>query len=345
MPQVDLSTLNGPELRRLLDTSRARGDASLSYQILKEMAARRESREARGRSAMRRPGEPRVVALNLGDPMEPEDEDEPPAEVEASPTEPAPRQARRRKPSAPVAVDEVAPEPPPSSELKPPRSVWDDDPAPPEDEAAGAKGLGLQLRPREPERPGPARGLRRGLAAGFAVGMAAGVALGWWAGQTTPEAPAPPVAPAAAPIQTAALEPPPAPAAVTAAGSASDVQAPSADSSEAAPSPEAAEVAPDDAEATQTPAASTEGDACTTEPTPADRAICGDPDLQRLQGELRQAYAEALDAHEDRELLRQRQLAWADARNTVSEPRRLARLYEERIRKLNAATAEARRQR
>ncbi|MCR5878510.1 hypothetical protein [Phenylobacterium sp. J367] len=77
--------------------------------------------------------------------------------------------------------------------------------------------------------------------------------------------------------------------------------------------------------------------------TPADRAICGDPELQRLQKDLRQAYAEALEAHADRATLRQRQLAWREARNDVDDPERLAGLYSQRIRKLEAATAEARR--
>jgi uncharacterized protein len=63
--------------------------------------------------------------------------------------------------------------------------------------------------------------------------------------------------------------------------------------------------------------------------------------LQRLQQELRDAYAEALDAHEDRALLRERQLAWKDGRDGVSDPDRLARIYEDRIRRLKAATAEA----
>jgi hypothetical protein len=58
---------------------------------------------------------------------------------------------------------------------------------------------------------------------------------------------------------------------------------------------------------------------------------------------LRQAYAEALEAHADRALLRQRQLAWRSARDPVSDPARLAQLYDERIRKLRGATAEARR--
>jgi len=83
---------------------------------------------------------------------------------------------------------------------------------------------------------------------------------------------------------------------------------------------------------------------CAAEPTPADRAICSDPQLQRLQRELRQAYNEALEAHQDRALLRQRQLAWASSRDPVTDSERLAQLYEQRIRKLNAATVEARRQ-
>ncbi|MBU2364652.1 MAG: DUF1311 domain-containing protein, partial [Alphaproteobacteria bacterium] len=104
--------------------------------------------------------------------------------------------------------------------------------------------------------------------------------------------------------------------------------------------PEATEApAPETAEA---PVLSRASAACAGEPTPADRTICDDPELQRLQRELRDAYAEALDAHEDRDLLRQRQLAWRDARNTVTDPARLARLYEDRIRKLNSATAAAR---
>ena len=41
MPDIDLSTLNGPELRGLLDAARRRGAAQQSYQILQEMDARR----------------------------------------------------------------------------------------------------------------------------------------------------------------------------------------------------------------------------------------------------------------------------------------------------------------
>jgi uncharacterized protein len=84
------------------------------------------------------------------------------------------------------------------------------------------------------------------------------------------------------------------------------------------------------------------GPACGAEPTPADRTICAHPRLQRLQEDLRRAYADALAAHEDRAILRQRQLAWRDARSAVTDPERLAALYEDRIRKLDSATADAR---
>jgi uncharacterized protein YecT (DUF1311 family) len=84
---------------------------------------------------------------------------------------------------------------------------------------------------------------------------------------------------------------------------------------------------------------------CDAQPNPADRTICGDAKLQRLQRELRTAYAEALDAHQDRDTLRQRQLAWADARKGVSDAGVLGRLYEERVRRLKAATEAARRER
>ena len=84
--------------------------------------------------------------------------------------------------------------------------------------------------------------------------------------------------------------------------------------------------------------------ACAGQPTPADRTICGDARLRGLQAELRRAYNEALAVHEDRALLREHQLAWRDTRSSVADPDRLARLYEERIRKLNAAAAAARRE-
>jgi len=375
MPQMNLSALSGQELRRLLDASRARGDAPLAYQILQEMAERREVREARGRSSSRRSAEPRVVALNLGDPAEPDD-DVPPMPNWRAPTpepeiaavappapspQPGPRRSRQPRTSPPVVVAGTDVEPPP--EPPRPRSVWDDDGPASGDAATGADDLRLHL-----ERPTPAsrrqpRRFRGPPGAGFAAGVAVGAALGWWATGALQPAPSSPAAPAAIPIQTAALDPPPAPATLpvtVAAEPAPPLETlpeptggplPPGLPEGPQPSPDAGENEPDAAVEPSEPAptlvrATHGGDgACAAEPTPADREICGDPELRRLQRELRQAYAEALAAHEDRDLLRQRQLAWRDARNTVAEPDRLARLYEQRIRKLNAATAEARQQR
>jgi uncharacterized protein len=101
-------------------------------------------------------------------------------------------------------------------------------------------------------------------------------------------------------------------------------------------------VIPSEAAAAPKPVQSAAADsACGAAATPADRTICADPKLRGLQAELRKAYAEALSVHEDRALLRQRELAWRDARNTVTDPAELARLYKQRIEKLRAATADA----
>jgi uncharacterized protein YecT (DUF1311 family) len=280
-------------------------------------------------------------------------------------------------PAAPLAAVDVDPTPPPQ-EPKRPRSVWEDDPEPPKEKTAGLKRWSLRSRPPGSGVP-PSRRLGRGPAAGFAVGAAMGVAVGWWVAGITREASSPPVAPATAPTRTARPASPPTPAAapIVAEFKAAPEAPPEPAVGSLPPdlpegplsSPDATEVARDasaeamellpppppppppparaEAEAVRTTGtpSTAKATACATEPTPADRTICGVPDLRRLQGELRQAYAEALEAHQDRALLRERQLAWASARNTVSDPDRLAALYEERIRKLNAATAAARQQR
>jgi uncharacterized protein YecT (DUF1311 family) len=353
---MNLSALSGQELRRLLDASRARGDAPLAYQILQEMAERREAREERGRSLLRRPAEPRVMALNLSD--EPEDDlppmpnwraPEPEAvakpEAVAEP-EPEPRRSRRSKPQPPPVVEAEA-EPPPA-EVTPPRGVWDDPPPEPAE--------GLRLDRPERKAPREPRKFRGPPGLGFAAGIAVGAAVGWWAAGSL-QAPPSPAAPAPTPLQVAVAEPPPAPAALPVTTAAAEPAPPVETLPEPTGGPlppdlpETPLMSPDAADAPAEPAptvvraASSGTGACAAEPTPADREICRDPELQRLQRELRQAYAEALEAHEDRDLLRQRQLAWRDARNTVTEPDRLARLYEQRIRKLNAATAEARQER
>ncbi|OHB30897.1 MAG: hypothetical protein A2790_09530 [Phenylobacterium sp. RIFCSPHIGHO2_01_FULL_69_31] len=293
MPNLDLSALNGAELRRLLDSSRERGLATQSYQILEEMARRREAGPQR---RSRRPAEPRVISMELGDPLERRDD-----------------------------FAEAEPEPPP-------------DPA---------ANLTLGRAPREGRR-------RWGLPAGtFVAGAAMGVALGAWlasGGAETPSssaelavlqaeiaAPTPIDAPAPPTVEPAPAAEPPAPDMAETSAALPTSEAPEA-AAQSETTPEAAEEPP------QASTAEAEGCLAAAE-TPADRTICADPDLQRLQRDLRRAYAEAIEAHADRTILRQRQLAWRDARSPVTDPARLAALYEERIRKLNAATEDARRQR
>jgi len=316
MPDVDLSTLAAPELRRLLDAARGRGQATLSYQILQEMEARRD-RGARTRLPGRKRAGPRVIDLNLSDdPLDRWDEPADAADARAldagRDTEPEP------DPAASLYLDRAPPPP-----VAPPRrSRW--------------IGLGLIV--------GVAVGVPLGLGMGriipepvsplmvpteSAVAVAAPVApppVAVPPAPPPPSAPIPADPPAAAEATPAnALPPSPAPADIAAAASAP-----------AAPIEEAKEDAPP-----PPPAAKP----CAGAATPADRAICGDPNLQRLQRELRDAYAQALQAHEDRTLLRQRQLAWRAERDSVSDPDKLAQLYEQRIRKLNAATADAKHQR
>lgn len=326
MLQVDLSTLRGPELRRLLDTTRARGQADLSYQILQEMAARRE--RSGGKAASRRSGEPRMIELNLGDPLDREEERE--EEREAALAAP---EADRDFPPLEIQREAVAvrrPETKPASGPPQRRALW--------------------------------------LTLGFAAGMAVGVGLSWWAGGARYGLPGPAPAPVVAARAPDALAlgpatPPPVVPAEPVAAAPSEASAPAtpdvrenvppppADvaqdtASAVSPAPASPVARPEEAVSTEVARLATaNAKGCAAEPTPADQAICGDPRLQRLQRDLRQAYAEALEAHADRTLLRERQLAWRDARNTISDPDRLAQLYQQRIRKLNAATAEALRQR
>lgn len=361
MPQVELSSLSGPELRRLLDATRARGQAALTYQILQEMAARRDAPKPARLSLMRRPTEPRVVALRLDDQLEPEDEIEDEPEVEATPEaaevsaapppEPAPmRPPRRRNAPSPPPDARVEPTPPPPK----PRGVWDSEPEPPGD----TKGWSLPLPHLALEGVRPPRRLGWGAAAGFAAGVTLGVVGGWWGAGMLRETPPPVTPPAAGELQIAEVTPPPEPTAPPAADIGESIPEAPPQTAEVTPPTELAEApatSPDTADLAQDATAqaldpqptqaSAPGDACAAQPNPADRAICGDPELRRLQRDLRQAYAEALEAHEERGLLRQRQLAWASARDAVSDPERLAALYEARIRRLNAATAAARQSR
>lgn len=323
MPLIDLSTLDGPELRRLLDSTRRQGQAAQSYEILQEMEARRHSGPRPRPLSLKRPArKPRTIELALGDPLDPKEE-----------------------PLLDTADEDVPP---------------------------------LRLAEPPPPPPPPAakpRGWAHWGALIFSLGLAAGVAGGWWAadyansGAPQPGPPPPPAAQAA--VETAALapalppanaepsdslvpEPPattlvPPPPATPDAAPAPSAAAPAATAPEAVTSaatvptpPPLPETKPEEAAPAAKATRATAGDAaCASAPTPADRTICADPALRRLQAELRGAYAEALKAHEDKVLLRQRELAWAEARKGVTDPDELARLYRERIAKLKAATSEA----
>ncbi|MEO8113120.1 MAG: hypothetical protein ABI655_01980, partial [Phenylobacterium sp.] len=177
MPQVNLSTLNGAELRDLLDASRRHGDAQASYRILQEMAARRE-----GPLKTRR--EPRFVAIDLGDPLEKGD-DLPPM-----PNWRPPGLSPNSPPSEidrPLSLQDPGPPPPPQAA--------DSDPADIDD---------LRLHPVGRESPPARRRAPLQLVAGFALGITLGAGLGWWAaGREAVSAPVP--------VQTAALAPAPAP--------------------------------------------------------------------------------------------------------------------------------------
>jgi len=346
MLQVDLSTLRGPELRQLLDATRRRGQAKLSYEILQEMAARRE----RGGQPST---EPRLVGLDLGDPLEREDED---AFAGDAPLEAAQAEG------VVAGGAEEAEQPPPEPEDMAPLRLEREPRRAPRSKVKPAR----PPRPtRAPPPPRPAQsggvwGRRvRWTILGLLAGAGAGYAFGFWVGTDgrAPPAPAPAAAapavqvatiapPAAAPVAEAVPAPPQAAPETPAETPAASLTAPPA--AEAAPTP-----APPPAPAVPEPAAKAAkadevvaaappvAKACAGQSAPADRTICGDERLKRLQKALRTAYAEALAAHEDKALLRERQLAWADARDGVTDPERLARLYEARIRKLNAATAEA----
>ncbi|MDB5464438.1 MAG: hypothetical protein JWP23_2827, partial [Phenylobacterium sp.] len=209
MPQVNLSALSGPELRQMLDASRRRGDAALSYKLLQEMAARRQTPKARGPRLKRRAAEQRLVAVELGEPVE-TDDDVPPMpnwrppperEAAAAPSSGPPARGRRRNSppartvasaaTAPATAADVDP-PPPPVEPSPPLSLHDD-------AAATTADPGLRLRPVEPEIPRAPRRSRLPVVAGFALSLAVGVGLGWWGGGIVREAPSP----AAPPIRTA----------------------------------------------------------------------------------------------------------------------------------------------
>ena len=153
MLNVDLSTLRGQELRQLLDTTRRRGDAAVTYEILQEMAVRRERGEPeqrRGLFGPKRPAEARVIELNLGDPLDPKDPE----------------------------LEEAALAP---HALAPPAD-WELDAL--EDDDATYLHRPADSEPEFDDQPPPQKPRRRALwlSTGLALGLVAGLALGGWAG-------------------------------------------------------------------------------------------------------------------------------------------------------------------
>jgi hypothetical protein len=277
-----------------------------------------------------------------------------------------PAKLRIAKPVAPPpeSAPKAASEPSPLPQMRPLTSFRIVEPEPEPE---------LKLKPgAPPPRPrAHSTWLARWSGPIFAGGVALGVTFGWWAGGVTRELLRANPQPAA----FADDAPPPAPSEAAMNGGSGPAARPAAHQAKPAVPPKPATTTPSaadyvqDAVATETippDAAPAEVAAaaakptdkgssppvriavapprgCAAEPTPADRTICKTPHLQALQRELRRAYAEAMMVHEDRDLLRKHELEWRDARNEVDEPERLEQLYGERIRRLHAATAEARR--
>jgi len=372
MPQVDLSSLSGSELRALLNTTRERGEAAQSYRILQEMAARRGDKQVT--SDARRPPEPRIIEVDHSEPVggalspdEPADfeDDVPPLPPNWKPTPPAPPVAQSRRKvaarpapkaaprpapkAAPAPAPRVAVKPPPKPAPKPAPKVAPAAPEPPPPIAAvqfrdvvtddDSAPLAWDLPPptTAPEHRPRARHTAAILVAGLVVGIGLGVVVG-------DTFRAPPHQPTVAAFRAAATPMPPPQRVETAVQTPPPYPELPAEPDPAPPdSAQPAATPPETAQPETTPAETPQASGCAALSTPADRTICGDAELRRLQRELRQAYARALAAHRDRDLLREHQLAWANARDGVSDPHALARLYEQRIRKLNAATADARR--
>jgi outer membrane biosynthesis protein TonB len=327
LPEIDLSTLDDEELRGLLASVRQRGQAAQSYQILEELAERRAQGGRRGASASRRR---RIIEVDLGDPLDREedlylDPPESPA-VEADPPlvlEPA-AGGRRPKPTPsprrrwPVLTFSVGAAVGVIAGFGIAHETFDVAPAKSLAVFPGGPALPVAAEPAAPAPPAPAQ------PAPLAVVPAPPPVQAAPEPAATPEAP--PQAAAPQPVETAAAEPAPKPKVTPAVAIAT--------TAEKAPAPEAAEP--------EEPAGKpTETAACGKASTPADRAICGDDRLRRLQADLRSAYADALEKTVDRATLRQRQLAWRDARSAVSDPDQLASLYEARTRKLKRAAAAA----
>ena len=275
MPGIDLSTLNGSDLQRLLKIARERNDGPLIDQLEWEIAARG--------------------------------------------LDPGPAPSRGPDPFATSPEDD------------------------PDDQtfSMGPRDLEPFVLPgRNAEPPPPRRGL-----ALVALGVLLGAALAggvFWGTSQMDRTPAPTQRLMA--VQAAAPPPPPPIAALP---TPETPREPTAETTTAEPVPppdvKAEPPAPPVrlAKAAESPRRPAGGDAC-GRATPA--VVCKDPSLRQADAALREAYIRALNSNADPEVLDAGQAAWRRARNGVSDPEDLARLYDERTRELEAAASAARAQ-
>ena len=355
MPGIDLSSLNGQELRRLLKVAHSRRDGLFADRLEWEIASRATSGAGPFASPLEDdPEEPFVRSIALDDePLVIEREAEEPASTRGilmmaglglvagflfsgpafwglermhrppavARAEPHPTRAMAVR-SAPVRAARAAPPPAPV--------------------APGADQVVAVLAPGPfPSRPKPV------------VPQAVTIVA-----EAAPTAPLEAAIPAAAaPVEVAEEEAPQmavvaeAKATVEKKAAAATKKEPAAPVKEAALKKEAvakAERAPRPppaglqlAKAETPPRTPPQRDACARS-TPADRLVCSDLSLRLIDLELKDAYARALNARADPQIVGAGQSAWRRARDEVSDPDRLARLYTQRIRELEAAAAAAR---
>ena len=352
---IHLSTLSRPELKRLLKVALERGDGPLTERLEWELGSR-------GKGGGRRAPPVAVAPPPQDDPDEEnprEDLDEPADDVmdwdvepDAEPfaQEPIARQPFAREPFAqePFAQEPIALEP---FALEPfAREPFAREPIAREPIAREP----IALEPTAPQ-PASARGglLLVGLVAGCLISGGVFWGLGQMdrspaAGST--QAPAP-QAMAARPLEAApAPRPEPTVAAPEVAPVVAAAKPPVEVATKAAPPKEVIarkERAPRPpppavrlAEAEATTRTPVQSGACARS-TPADRLVCGDLSLQLFDLQLQDAYRRALNARVDPVIVGEAQAAWRRARDEVSDPQRLARLYNQRIHELDAATAAA----
>ena len=302
---IDLATLSRPELQRLLKVALERGDGPLAERLEWELGSR-------GNGGGRRA---------------------PPVAV-APPPQDDPGEENPREDLGEAAVDVMESDVEPDAEL-----FWREP---------------IALEPTAPH-PASARG---GL---LLVGLVAGCLISggvfWGLGQMdrspaarSAQAPAP-RAMAARPLEAApAPRPEPTVAAPQAAPVVPAAKPPVEVATKAAPPKEMIarkERAPRPppavrlAEAEATTRTPVQSGACARS-TPADRLVCNDLSLQLFDLRLQEAYRGALNARVDPVIVGEGQAAWRRARDEVSDPQRLARLYNQRIHELDAATAAAR---